>query len=137
MASNQTSNYGLSQWEAADQVKRTDFNADNAKVDAALAIRNCRIFVQSYVGDDNTTRTHTFPAQPYLVLITDSDSLMLLVPGMSHGYFTYGVAFQGSPTTTWTDCSVTLSVDPELSPVNIANRSTKTYFMMAFMHTDN
>lgn len=36
MASNQTSSYGLSQWEATDQVKRTDFNADNAKIDAAL-----------------------------------------------------------------------------------------------------
>ena len=36
MASNQTSNYGLNQWEATDQVLRTDFNADNAKIDAAL-----------------------------------------------------------------------------------------------------
>ena len=36
MASNQTSSYGLSQWEATDQVKRTDFNADNAKIHAAL-----------------------------------------------------------------------------------------------------
>ena len=36
MASNQTSNYGLSQWEATDQVQRAEFNEDNAKVDAAL-----------------------------------------------------------------------------------------------------
>ena len=36
MASNQTSNYGLNQWGATDQVLRTDFNADNAKIDAAL-----------------------------------------------------------------------------------------------------
>ena len=36
MASNQTSNYGLNQWEATDQVLRTDFNQDNAKLDAAL-----------------------------------------------------------------------------------------------------
>ena len=36
MASNQTSNYGLSQWEATDAVQRLEFNADNAKVDAAL-----------------------------------------------------------------------------------------------------
>ena len=36
MASNQTSSYGLSQWEAADAVQRLEFNADNAKVDAAL-----------------------------------------------------------------------------------------------------
>ena len=36
MASNQTSNYGLSQWDATDAVQRLEFNADNAKVDAAL-----------------------------------------------------------------------------------------------------
>ena len=37
MASNQTSNYGLNQWEATDEVLRTDFNADNAKIDTALS----------------------------------------------------------------------------------------------------
>jgi len=37
MASNYTSNYSLCQWEASDQVLRTEFNADNAKIDAALA----------------------------------------------------------------------------------------------------
>lgn len=36
MAANQTTNYQLNQWEATDQVLRTDFNADNAKIDAAL-----------------------------------------------------------------------------------------------------
>ena len=37
MASNYTSNYNLCQWEADDKVLRTEFNADNAKIDAALA----------------------------------------------------------------------------------------------------
>ena len=37
MASNQTSNYGLNQWEATDQVLREEFNADNQKIDEALA----------------------------------------------------------------------------------------------------
>ena len=37
MATNHTTNYELSQWLSTDQVLRTDFNADNAKVDAALA----------------------------------------------------------------------------------------------------
>ena len=36
MASGKTENYGLNQWEATDQVVRTDFNADNAKIDSAL-----------------------------------------------------------------------------------------------------
>ena len=37
MASNQTERYGLSQWEKSDKVLMEDFNADNAKLDAALA----------------------------------------------------------------------------------------------------
>lgn len=36
MASNHTQNYGLCQWEATDQVLRTDFNEDNAKIEAAI-----------------------------------------------------------------------------------------------------
>lgn len=37
MPSNQTSNYSLSQWVKSDQVRMEDFNADNAKIDVALA----------------------------------------------------------------------------------------------------
>ena len=37
MATNQTTNYQLNQWEPADQVLRTDFNADNAKLDGGSA----------------------------------------------------------------------------------------------------
>ena len=36
MASNYTEHFSLSQWLPDDQVKRTDFNEDNAKIDAAL-----------------------------------------------------------------------------------------------------
>ena len=36
MASGKTEHYGLNQWEATDKVERLDFNADNAKIDAAL-----------------------------------------------------------------------------------------------------
>jgi len=36
MPSNYTPNYNLNQWEPDDRVLRTDFNADNAKIDAAL-----------------------------------------------------------------------------------------------------
>lgn len=37
MASNHTEHYQLCQWLGTDQVKRTDFNEDNVKIDAALA----------------------------------------------------------------------------------------------------
>ena len=37
MASNYTEHFSLNQWLPDDQVKRTDFNEDNAKLDAALS----------------------------------------------------------------------------------------------------
>lgn len=37
MATNHTKQYKLCQWLPTDQVRRTDFNEDNAKVEAALA----------------------------------------------------------------------------------------------------
>ena len=40
MSTNHTEHYSLSQWLAADQVQRTDFNADNAKIDAALRTKS-------------------------------------------------------------------------------------------------
>ena len=36
MSTNHTTNYDLNQWEGTDKVLRTEFNADNAKIDAAL-----------------------------------------------------------------------------------------------------
>ncbi len=36
MSTDHTPNYQLSQWEPDDQFVRTDFNEDNAKIDAAL-----------------------------------------------------------------------------------------------------
>ena len=36
MSTNHTPNFNLCQWEATDKVLRSDFNADNQKIDAAL-----------------------------------------------------------------------------------------------------
>ena len=98
MASNQTSNYGLNQWEATDQVLRTDFNADNDKIDAALKeladtvagqgnilagqgtvipkLGNCKIEHFTYrgtgrYGANGPTRI-TFSKLPVLFLILDT-----------------------------------------------------------------
>jgi len=43
MANNYTSNYGLCQWEASDKVLRTEFNADNAKIDSAIKAVDRRV----------------------------------------------------------------------------------------------
>ena len=60
---NHTTNYQLSQWESTDRILMSDFNSDNAKIDAALktnadniaaleAVKgNCHVSYHTYVGD--------------------------------------------------------------------------------------
>ena len=54
MASGQTEHYGLNQWEARDQVLREEFNADNRKLDEALAQLSAsipKLVFGTYTGD--------------------------------------------------------------------------------------
>ena len=58
---NQTANYQLSQWEASDRILMSDFNADNAKIDAALevqaeAITGLNAAIRDQSADLNTLR---------------------------------------------------------------------------------
>ena len=76
MASNHTANYNLSQWEENDEVLRADFNADNAKLDAALLALegaytpNSKPFViGSYIGNGAAYQDITLGFQPSAVLI--------------------------------------------------------------------
>lgn len=69
MASGQTTNYGLNQWAAEDKVIRTEFNEDNAKIDAALSTMP-KFITGSYVGT-GTQETIHYPigARPKLLLM--------------------------------------------------------------------
>lgn len=88
MASNYTENYGLCQWEATDQVLRTEFNEDNQKVDTALSslaqktsdletglskCGNCRIIYGSYTGSGQAGPSYptslTFDRKPLAVFV--------------------------------------------------------------------
>lgn len=87
MASKQTEHYGLSQWEATDQVVRLDFNSDNAKIDAGIKAaqdaadsaqalagaaytpENSPFVVGSYVGNGTASRTISLGFTPKAVLL--------------------------------------------------------------------
>ena len=45
-----TTNYQLNQWAKSDRLRMDDFNADNAKIDAALGAK-CEAVCGSYIGD--------------------------------------------------------------------------------------
>lgn len=95
MATNQTSNYKLNQWEPEDQVLRQEFNDDNDKIDKALKaladkdqaltqtltsqaaaiakLGNCSIEHFTYVGNGTEGESHptviTFPHEPVLFIV--------------------------------------------------------------------
>ena len=64
---NHTSNYNLNQWEPDDRIQRVDFNADNAKIDAALGDK-LRLVVGRYQG------TGTYgPDHPTVIEVPDAE----------------------------------------------------------------
>ena len=89
---NQTTNYGLTQWEATDRILMEDFNSDNTKTDAALKENadsiaaletavagkgNCQIYTTTYTGtgssDASGACSLTFPKPPLLVVVEGED----------------------------------------------------------------
>ena len=100
MSSQKTEHYELNQWLATDQVLRTDFNADNAKIDAALAglaaqdtklwaavnkCGNCRIALVSYTGTGFVAVNIPFPEKPLCFFILGNGGLLF---GNMNGDFT-------------------------------------------------
>ena len=100
MPTNYTSNYRLNQWERSDKVLMDDFNADNAKLDAALKAEadartaataalaaqvalkgNCRMETSRYTGDGTCGADHptkfSFSGRPAFFIIHGSRSAAL------------------------------------------------------------
>ena len=77
-----TTNYQLNQWAKSDRLMMDDFNADNLKVDSALAALGeaiaaaPKIAVGSYTGSGScgasSPRTLTSAFQPKLVIIVEN-----------------------------------------------------------------
>lgn len=115
LASNTTVNIGLSQWSATDYVRREDFNADNALIDAAFG-NAVQIDLGTYVGTgangDAYTPTLNFDFTPKLVYIsmqndTDRDSLLIINGQITAGTLTTDGGLNMRPLTlTWGDNSV-------------------------------
>ena len=135
MATNHTENYELSQWLATGQVQRTDFNADNANIDAALMLRNCCTYQTTYIGDGNQTRTHVFPRKPVLVLIIGGGAPTFAVYGAEKGYCILGASSSSTPTLSWTENSLTITTTSPLASY-IANASGETYMICSILNLE-
>ena len=66
-----TTNYQLNQWAKSDRIRMDDFNADNQKIDAALATMP-RIVTGTYTGDGAASRNIYLGFQPSAVLVMRS-----------------------------------------------------------------
>lgn len=108
MSSNRTEHYGLCQWEAGDQVIRTDFNEDNARLDGALAGQaeaitaltealekkgNCRI--ETFTVRDGVRHNNSnplviqFSAVPAFFVLFDGSSIAFCLGGSNRAFVLY------------------------------------------------
>ena len=131
-----TTNFNLSQWAKSDRIQMADFNADNAKIDAALAALNSRFYFTTYTGDGASTRTFTFPHKPLAVFITrgNATGLAVALQGCARTQcFDYDTA--GSPATVWSGSSFTVTLQTQ--QVRYVNWADDPYFMFALLDTND
>ena len=86
-----TTNYQLNQWAKSDRIMMDDFNADNQKIDAALAA-GPKIAVGAYDGQATNlpyngyqTQTVTLGFRPKFLLITTGSSFSSATSAMLIG----------------------------------------------------
>ena len=148
MASGQTSNYGLNQWAAEDKVLRTDFNQDNAKLDAALeGLREAvgtplQIVYGTYTGTGAVSHTVAVGFRAKLVLIFRMDGIaqrLMMLGGSAEfqdengqvGRQITGSNYTVSPNEQGLYLSCTYSWDNTQRAIAVCNASGVTYAWLA------
>ena len=100
---NKTPNYNLSQWAKSDRVLMDDFNADNAKIDAALKAHTDalaavpRFVCGSYDGDNAATKEINLGFRPKAVYLATADGRTTYV--YRDTFILGGFFFEGHPLT--------------------------------------
>ena len=147
MSSQKTEHYELNQWLATDQVLRTDFNADNAKIDNALGTLasavaqcgNCKIIIGSYTGagkyGGTNKNTLTFSGQPLLIIIVDEwiGTIGTFIQGAPRALFLYDHEDRHEMDLVWSGNSVSWDSS---STIDQMNESGRMYRYVAFMAAD-
>lgn len=133
-----TQHYQLNQWAADDQVLRTDFNADNAKIDAALgAVKgcNCQLYFQTYTGTgENGPMVHTFPYRPMAVIIMNSSgsTRMFSIRGVEQIVGLTSGAIDVDTGIAWAERSISIGSEKTI-PMYCGNVSGTVYWIVAFL----
>ena len=149
-----TQNYQLSQWSRTDRVLMEDFNADNAKLDAALKAEadartalaaevakcgNVTMSISTYTGTGTAGESHptriTFPQMPVFFIVA-GDSILMGRGGATQAAMSYDANSYGHTslqTLTWS--GNTLSLYHGSDPGRQLNE-TKPYVVIGFYTTD-
>ena len=142
----QTSHYQLNQWDAEDRIQRTDFNSDNAKVDAVLAEQaadlsaqavklakcgNCQLYYTTYTGTGSGSNSFTFPRRPLFICVMGNNISFFAVQGAPSGTGRRGTGM-GVSNITWTGNSVSWASENG-NIIYQCNESGKTYYIVVLM----
>jgi len=91
-STNHTANLNLNQWVGTDPVLMADFNADNTKLDTAIAaLQNGMLHIAtgSYTGDGTFGSEHpntlTFDFAPKLVIVIGGSYASVFIAGSTEG----------------------------------------------------
>ena len=110
-----TENYGLNQWNAADRVLMSDFNEDNAKIDAALdslavAISTCgnmHMEIGTYTGtglygSSSKSTSIKLSQKPLLMFIAGGGYISIAAEGSNKAFSASDSSIR-EMTVTWND----------------------------------
>ena len=132
---NQTQNYQLSQWESTDRILMSDFNSDNAKLDAALSTlaqtRNCRVYTTTYTGTGTGENSFTFPSKPLAVMVMGGGIWLCVIQGQAIGQSRNGRTSSDYVDVAWSGNSVTWAVESDTS-LQCNSKGTK-YTLVALL----
>ena len=129
---NYTQKYQLCQWEESDRILRTDFNANNTRLEAALAARPCQFYTGSYVGALQKSHTLVFPKKPMLVVILSSVGFAITSYGFDRICFSGALDNGHVFRLEWSGYSCTWSDDRDLD----LSFSGTTYTILALLDAD-
>ncbi len=142
MATNQTTNYQLNQWEPTDAVQRVDFNADNAKIDAALAeheaalaVRgNCQVYLYPYIGTgESGPVTFTFPHTPiFFTIQSNNETWVCGVRGSNKIHGRHSANSYLFTPLSWGEKSIILG-NSSWSGLYCCNAEDSEYFLVALL----
>ncbi len=131
-----TQKYQLCQWEETDRILRTDFNADNTKLDGLLAVRNCQFYMTSYVGTGSGSCSITFPGHPILVIVMGGHhTWFCAIQGAPEIYLRTDAVGCGVSAVTWTENTLTWAENASGGEY-YANGQGGVYHVMALLEVD-